>query len=84
MTDERLDQILKQALAPEIADTEIAVKQAGRNYYMKKIHKRELLKFTKKVQILKIDMLVLRWLHILLINLNLIWLEILMITNTQP
>ena len=36
MTDERLDQILKQALAPEIADTEIAVKQAGRNYYMKK------------------------------------------------
>ena len=28
MTDERLDQILKQALAPEIADTEIAVKQA--------------------------------------------------------
>ena len=26
MTDERLDQILKQA--PEIADTEIAVKQA--------------------------------------------------------
>ena len=29
MTDERLDQILKQALAPEIADTEIAVKQAG-------------------------------------------------------
>ncbi len=27
MTDERLDQILKQALAPEIADTEIAVKQ---------------------------------------------------------
>ena len=37
MTDERLDQILKQALAPEIADTEIAVKQAGRNYYMKKI-----------------------------------------------
>ena len=24
MTDERLDQILKQALAPEIADTEIA------------------------------------------------------------
>lgn len=35
MTDERLDQILKQALAPEIADTEIAVKQAGRNYYMK-------------------------------------------------
>ena len=39
MTDERLDQILKQALAPEIADTEIAVKQAGRNYYMKKIWK---------------------------------------------
>lgn len=37
MTDERLDQILKQALAPEIADTEIAVKQAGRNYYMKKL-----------------------------------------------
>ena len=34
MTDERLDQILKQALAPEIADTEIAVKQAGRNYYI--------------------------------------------------
>ena len=32
MTDERLDQILKQALAPEIADTETAVKQAGRNY----------------------------------------------------
>ena len=32
MTDEQLDQILKQALAPEIADTEIAVKQAGRNY----------------------------------------------------
>lgn len=31
MTDERLDQILKQALAPEIADTEIAVKQAGSN-----------------------------------------------------
>lgn len=28
MTDERLDQILKQALAPEIADTEITVKQA--------------------------------------------------------
>lgn len=28
MTDERLDQILKQTLAPEIADTEIAVKQA--------------------------------------------------------
>ena len=28
MTAERLDQILKQALAPEIADTEIAVKQA--------------------------------------------------------
>ena len=28
MTDERLDHILKQALAPEIADTEIAVKQA--------------------------------------------------------
>ncbi len=26
-------------LAPEIADTEIAVKQAGRNYYMKKIWK---------------------------------------------
>lgn len=39
MTDERLDQILKQALAPEIADTEIAVKQAGRNYYMKKLWK---------------------------------------------
>lgn len=39
MTDERLDQILKQALAPEIADTEIAVKQAGRNYYMKKYGK---------------------------------------------
>lgn len=39
MTDERLDQILKQALAPEIADTEIAVKQAGRNYHMKKIWK---------------------------------------------
>ena len=39
MTDERLDQILKQALAPEIADTEIAVKQAGRNYYMKRIWK---------------------------------------------
>ena len=28
MTDERLDQILKQALAPEIADTEIAGNQA--------------------------------------------------------
>ena len=28
MTDKRLDQILNQALAPEIADTEIAVKQA--------------------------------------------------------
>ena len=39
MTDERLDQILKQALAPEIADTETAVKQAGRNYYMKKLWK---------------------------------------------
>ena len=39
MTDERLDQILKQALAPEIADTEIAVKQAGRNYDMKKLWK---------------------------------------------
>ena len=31
MTDKKLDQILNQALAPEIADTEIVVKKARRN-----------------------------------------------------
>lgn len=39
MTDKKLDQILNQALAPEIADTEIAVKKARRNYYMNRIVK---------------------------------------------
>ena len=39
MTDKKLDQILNQALAPEIADTEIAVKKARRNYHMNRIVK---------------------------------------------
>ena len=39
MTDKRLDQILSQALAPEISDVEIAVKKARRNFYMNKIVK---------------------------------------------
>lgn len=39
MTDKRLDQILNQALAPEISDVEIAVKKARRNYYMNRIVK---------------------------------------------
>ena len=36
MTDERLDQILKQALAPEISDAEIQIRRKVRNYNMKK------------------------------------------------
>lgn len=36
MTDERLDQILKQALAPEIKDAEIRIQRKGRNNNMKK------------------------------------------------
>ena len=39
MTDKKLDQILNQALAPEIADTEIAVKKARRNSHMNRIVK---------------------------------------------
>ena len=39
MTDKKLDQILNQTLAPEIADTEIAVKKARRNYHMNRIVK---------------------------------------------
>ena len=39
MTDKRLDQILNQALAPEISDVEIVVKKARRNYYMNRIVK---------------------------------------------
>lgn len=39
MTDKKLDQILNQALAPKIADTEIAVKKARRNYHMNRIVK---------------------------------------------
>ena len=39
MTDKKLDQILNQALAPEIADTEIVVKKARRNYHMNRIVK---------------------------------------------
>ena len=36
MTDERLDQILKQALAPEISDAEIQIRRKVRNNNMKK------------------------------------------------
>lgn len=36
MTDERLDQILKQALAPEISDAEIQIQRKVRNNNMKK------------------------------------------------
>ncbi len=36
MTDERLDQILKQALAPEINDAEIQIQRKGRSNSMKK------------------------------------------------
>ena len=39
MTDKKLDQILNQTLAPEIADTEIVVKKARRNYHMNRIVK---------------------------------------------
>lgn len=35
MTDERLEQILKQALAPEIDDSEIRIQRKGRNSKMK-------------------------------------------------
>ncbi len=35
MTDERLDQILKQALTPEIDDSEIQIQRKVRNNKMK-------------------------------------------------
>ncbi|MBD5547586.1 MAG: DUF4179 domain-containing protein [Lachnospiraceae bacterium] len=39
MTDEKLDQILKQALAPEIDDNEIRVRRKARKGKMKKLNK---------------------------------------------